>query len=59
LIPSIELPAYLGAATEAGLTTLLTAVTAVDGSPNALLSAGAIHILRTTTKLFAACSSSI
>jgi uncharacterized surface protein with fasciclin (FAS1) repeats len=56
LIPSIELPkpTLVEAATEAGLTTLLTAVTAVDGLPNALLSAGAITVFAPTNEAFAA-----
>jgi uncharacterized surface protein with fasciclin (FAS1) repeats len=56
LIPSIELPKpnLVEAATKAGLTTLLTAVTAVDGLPNALLSAGAITVFAPTNEAFAA-----
>lgn len=50
LIPSIELPkpTLVEAASEAGLTTLLTTATAVDGLPNALLSAGAITVFAPT-----------
>jgi transforming growth factor-beta-induced protein len=56
LIPSIELPkpTLVEVATEAGLTTLLTAVTAVDGLANALLSAGAITVFAPTNEAFAA-----
>jgi transforming growth factor-beta-induced protein len=56
LIPSIELPkpTLVEVATELGLTTLLTAVTAVDGLPNALLSAGAITVFAPTNEAFAA-----
>jgi len=56
LIPSIELPKpnLVEAATKAGLTTLLTAVTAVDGLPSALLSAGAITVFAPTNEAFAA-----
>ena len=56
LIPSIELPKpnLVEAATKAGLTTLLAAVTAVDGLPNALLSAGAITVFAPTNEAFAA-----
>ncbi len=56
LIPSIELPkpTLVEAATEAGLTTLLTAVTAVPGLPNALLSAPAITVFAPTNEAFAA-----
>lgn len=56
LIPSIELPkpTLVEAATETGLTTLLTAVTAVDGLPNALLSAGAITVFAPTNEAFTA-----
>lgn len=56
LIPSIELPApnLVEAATEAGLTTLLDAVTAVDGLANTLLSAGAITVFAPTNEAFAA-----
>ncbi|HSF55603.1 MAG TPA: fasciclin domain-containing protein [Algoriphagus sp.] len=56
LLPSIELPkpTLVEAATEAGLTTLLTAVTAVDGLPEALLSAEAITVFAPTNEAFAA-----
>jgi len=56
LIPSIELPkpTLVEAATQAGLTTLLTAVTAVDGLPSKLLSAGAITVFAPTNEAFAA-----
>ncbi|WP_111669814.1 fasciclin domain-containing protein [Algoriphagus litoralis] len=56
LIPSIELPkpTLVEAATEAGLTTLLTAVTAVEGLPSALLSAPAITVFAPTDEAFAA-----
>ena len=56
LIPSIDLPApdLVEAATEAGLTTLLDAVTAVDGLANTLLSAGAITVFAPTNEAFAA-----
>jgi uncharacterized surface protein with fasciclin (FAS1) repeats len=56
LIPSIELPkpTLVEAATSAGLTTLLTAVTAVPGLPNALLSAPAITVFAPTNEAFAA-----
>ncbi|MCU0401467.1 MAG: fasciclin domain-containing protein [Algoriphagus sp.] len=56
LVPSIELPkpTLVEAATEAGLTTLLTAVTAVPGLPNALLSAPSITVFAPTNEAFAA-----
>jgi uncharacterized surface protein with fasciclin (FAS1) repeats len=56
LIPSIELPkpTLVEAATSAGLTTLLTAVTAVPGLPSALLSAPAITVFAPTNEAFAA-----
>lgn len=56
LLPSIELPkpTLVEAATEIGLTTLLTAVTAVPGLPNALLSAPAITVFAPTNEAFAA-----
>lgn len=56
LIPSIELPkpTLVEAATQAGLTTLLTAVTAVPGLPNALLSAPNITVFAPTNEAFAA-----
>lgn len=56
LIPSIELPKpdLVEAATDAGLTTLLAAVTAVDGLANDLLSAGAITVFAPTNEAFAA-----
>lgn len=56
LIPSIELPkpTLVEAATKAGLTTLLTAVTAVPGLPNTLLSAPAITVFAPTNEAFAA-----
>lgn len=55
LLPSIELPkpTLVEAATEIGLTTLLTAVTAVPGLPNALLSAPAITVFAPTNEAFA------
>ncbi len=56
LIPSVELPkpTLVEAATEAGLTTLLAAVTAVEGLPQALLSAPAITVFAPTNEAFAA-----
>jgi len=56
LFPSIELPkpSLVEAATEAGLTTLLAAVTAVPGLPDALLSASAITVFAPTNEAFAA-----
>lgn len=56
LIPSIELPKpnLVEAATKAGLSTLLTAVTAVPGLPSALLSAQAITVFAPTNEAFAA-----
>lgn len=56
LLPSIQLPkpTLVEAATSAGLTTLLTAVTAVPGLPNALLSAPAITVFAPTNEAFAA-----
>ncbi|WP_297336320.1 fasciclin domain-containing protein [Algoriphagus sp.] len=56
LIPSIELPSpnLVEAATETGLTTLLTAVTAVDGLADNLLAAGAITVFAPTNEAFAA-----
>ena len=56
LIPSIQLPkpTLVEAATQAGLTTLLTAVTAVPGLPNRLLSAPAITVFAPTNEAFAA-----
>lgn len=56
LLPSIELPKpnLVEAATQAGLTTLLTAVTAVPGLPNALLSAPNITVFAPTNEAFAA-----
>lgn len=56
LIPSIELPSptLVEAATETGLTTLLEAVTAVDGLANELLAAGAITVFAPTNEAFAA-----
>jgi len=56
LIPSIELPkpTLVEAATKAGLTTLLAAVTAVPGLPDALLSAPAITVFAPTNEAFAA-----
>lgn len=56
MIPSIELPKpnLVEAATDAGLTTLLAAVTAVPGLPDALLSAGAITVFAPTNEAFAA-----
>ena len=56
LLPSIQLPKpnLVEAATKAGLTTLLTAVTAVPGLPNALLSAPAITVFAPTNEAFAA-----
>ncbi|MCZ8134258.1 MAG: fasciclin domain-containing protein, partial [Algoriphagus sp.] len=55
LIPSIQLPkpTLVEAATQAGLTTLLTAVTAVPGLPNALLSAPAITVFAPSNEAFA------
>lgn len=56
LLPNIDLPkpTLVEAATSAGLTTLLSAVTAVDGLPNALLSADAITVFAPTNEAFAA-----
>ncbi|GAB2490912.1 fasciclin domain-containing protein [Algoriphagus taiwanensis] len=56
LLPELDLPkpTLVEAATEAGLTTLLTAVTAVDGLANALLSAPAITVFAPTNEAFAA-----
>ncbi|MFC3414976.1 fasciclin domain-containing protein [Algoriphagus hitonicola] len=56
LIPSIELPSpnLVEAATEAGLTTLLEAVTAVDGLADNLLAAGEITVFAPTNEAFAA-----
>lgn len=56
LLPSIELPkpTLVEAATETGLTTLLSAVTAVEGLPEALLSAEAITVFAPTNEAFAA-----
>jgi transforming growth factor-beta-induced protein len=56
LIPSIQLPkpTLVEAATKTGLTTLLTAVTAVPGLPNRLLSAPAITVFAPTNEAFAA-----
>ncbi|RIW15015.1 fasciclin domain-containing protein [Algoriphagus lacus] len=56
LVPSIQLPkpTLVEAATNAGLTTLLSAVTAVPGLPNALLSAPAITVFAPTNEAFAA-----
>lgn len=56
LIPSIELPnpTLVEAATETGLTTLLEAVTAVDGLADNLLAAGAITVFAPTNEAFAA-----
>jgi transforming growth factor-beta-induced protein len=54
LIPDIDLPkpTLVEAATAAGLTTLLTAVTAVDGLANALLSAEGITVFAPTNDAF-------
>ncbi|MCH6233418.1 fasciclin domain-containing protein [Cognataquiflexum rubidum] len=54
LIPDIDLPkpTLVEAATSAGLTTLLTAVTAVDGLANALLSAEGITVFAPTNAAF-------
>lgn len=56
LLPSIDLPkpTLVEAATETGLTTLLSAVTAVDDLPEALLSAEAITVFAPTNEAFAA-----
>ncbi len=56
LIPSIELPKpnLVEAATDAELTTLLEAVTAVDGLADQLLAAGAITVFAPTNEAFAA-----
>ncbi len=56
LIPSIELPkpTLVEAATEAGLTTLISAVTAVDGLAEQLLSAEAITVFAPTNEAFEA-----
>ena len=56
LIPSIELPkpTLVEAATDAGLTTLISAVTAVDGLADQLLSADAITVFAPTNEAFAA-----
>ena len=56
LIPSIELPkpTLVEMATERGLTTLLSAVSAVPGLPNRLLSAPAITVFAPSNEAFAA-----
>ncbi len=56
LVPAITLPkpTLVEAATKAGLTTLLTAVTAVPGLPNTLLSAPSITVFAPTNEAFAA-----
>lgn len=56
LIPSIELPAptLVEAATKYNLTTLITAVTAVDGLAESLLSADQITVFAPTNEAFAA-----
>ncbi|WP_084438792.1 fasciclin domain-containing protein [Algoriphagus mannitolivorans] len=61
LIPSIELPKpnLVEAATERGLTTLLTAVTAVPGLPNRLLSAPEITVFAPSNEAFAAALSAL
>jgi transforming growth factor-beta-induced protein len=55
LLPKIDLPkpTLVEAATSAGLTTLLSAVTAVDGLANSLLSANAITVFAPTNEAFA------
>lgn len=55
LLPKIDLPkpTLVEAATKAGLTTLLSAVTAVDGLANTLLSANAITVFAPTNEAFA------
>ncbi|MHA7129120.1 fasciclin domain-containing protein [Algoriphagus namhaensis] len=56
LLPALDLPKpnLVEAATEAGLTTLLSAVTAVDGLADALLTADAITVFAPTNEAFAA-----
>lgn len=56
LLPSLDLPnpTLVEAATDAGLTTLLTAVTAVDGLAETLLSAPAITVFAPSNEAFAA-----
>lgn len=56
LLPEIDLPTpnLVEAATDAGLTTLLAAVTAVDGLADALLSAEAITVFAPSNDAFAA-----
>ncbi|SFN78376.1 Uncaracterized surface protein containing fasciclin (FAS1) repeats [Algoriphagus ornithinivorans] len=56
LLPSIELPKpnLVEAANEFGLSTLLSAVNAVDGLGNTLLSAGEITVFAPTNEAFAA-----
>jgi len=56
LLPKIDLPkpTLVEAATSAGLTTLLAAVTAVDGLANTLLRAQAITVFAPTNEAFAA-----
>lgn len=56
LLPALDLPkpTLVEAATDAGLTTLLTAVTAVDGLADALLTAEAITVFAPTNEAFAA-----
>lgn len=55
LLPEIDLPKpnLVEAATDAGLTTLLSAVTAVDGLPEALLGAEAITVFAPRNEAFA------
>ncbi len=55
LLPEIDLPApnLVDAATDAGLTVLLDAVTAVDGLPDALLGAEAITVFAPRNEAFA------
>lgn len=56
LLPNIDLPkpTLVEAATGAGLTTLISAVTAVDGLADALLTADAITVFAPTNEAFAA-----
>ncbi|MDN3202570.1 fasciclin domain-containing protein [Algoriphagus sediminis] len=56
LLPELDLPkpTLVEAATDAGLTTLIDAVSAVDGLPEALLGADAITVFAPTNEAFAA-----
>lgn len=54
VIPDVPAPNLVAAAEGAGLTTLLAAVTAVDGLPDALLGANAITVFAPTNDAFGA-----